>query len=203
MPKHLKDVLSLEMAEIQEETNSTKEILAKMVTDMRFVTRKQVPGKSTTEQHGLNHPISSTCLQNSPLQLSDISNYLTRPLFKLLSKRPISLISQKKARVHLTHRNAVLQGQRQYQNLVTRLLTEKPGALSSHQGIAVPVWCCPLQSWLREPGGIQGIVWMFAAMSHLLFFSGDSRVLAGTAKLSSKSPALFKGQPGTPGSIIF
>lgn len=69
---------------------------------MWFVAHKQVPGKLTTEQHGLIQTISSTCLQNVLLQLSDISSYLTRLIFKLLPKSPISLISQKKSRVHLT-----------------------------------------------------------------------------------------------------
>ena len=54
-----------------------------------------------------------------------------------------------------------------------------------------------------SPVRIQRIVWMFAATSHSLVFNGDSRVLAGTAKLSSKSPALFKGQPGTQDRIVF
>lgn len=82
---------------------------------------RQVPQKWTTPWHGLNHTISSTRLQNFPLQLSDISNYLTRLIFKLLPKSPTALISQKKARVHLTCQNTILLGQRQHQDLATTL----------------------------------------------------------------------------------
>lgn len=69
---------------------------------MWFVAHKQVPGKLTTEQHGLIQTISFTCLQNFLLQLSDISSYLARLISKLLPKSPTSLLSQKKSRVYLT-----------------------------------------------------------------------------------------------------
>lgn len=71
----------------------------------------------------LNHIVACAQLYLPPsfsLQLSDINNYLTRLIFKLLPKSHISLISWKKVYVHCISWNIILV-QCQNQDLVTTL----------------------------------------------------------------------------------